>query len=114
MKTVKLVADPDEEFSHNFSVFIDGKPLEHERGDTFSDISYESTDAWAVYTVLKKLATAGFLTLEVDPQIEEWYKKQPQPFQGYPGMQGPAGRDGRCECEERVAELERKMSAFYK
>lgn len=109
MKTVKLVANPDEEFSHDFQVFIDEKPLEHERGDDFSDIPYESTDAWAVYTVLKKLATAGFLTLECDSQIEEWYKKQPRPFTGPPGAIGMAGRDGKCECEERVVELERKV-----
>lgn len=111
MNTIKLIIDKEaDEDERQFRVEAFGRPL-----GEFMDSPYESTDAWAVYKVLKKLDAFGLITLACDPRIDEWYEKQPNPFMGPPGPAGMTGRDGRdgrdgkCKCEDRVAVLEREI-----
>lgn len=106
MKTVKITNQKlesiteDQPYSLEIVVKIDDLLFE------VCDEPYESTDAWAVYTVLKKLASKGFIELECAAEIEEYYKKQPNPFCG---PAGPQGMTGVCKCDARVEILEEKM-----
>lgn len=106
MKTVKLTTENNPHDDHQLEVLVDGETL----GRIFSDIPYESSDAWAVYTVLKGLHEAGAINLECEPAIAAWYEKGDRPATVYVmGPAGPCGMTGKCECADRVSTLEKAV-----
>ncbi len=74
MKKITLESMEGED-CNTLQMLVDGVEVE----GTYSDIPYESRDAWTVYNILKCLSDLGIILLETDSTIVEWYADKPAP-----------------------------------